>query len=100
MKDITKNKTYGESKKTKQELAQIRFNEFINDVVPALQLRYNVLIFTHHIKIMKDTGSTISYDYYPKGQKLTKMSNATKNLGTIKYSIEEFTKLFLPAESQ
>ena len=88
------------TKKTKQELAQIRFNEFINDVVPTLQLKYNVLVFPHHIKIMKDTGSTISYDYYPKGQKLSKMSNATKSLGSNECTIEQFIKLFLPAESQ
>lgn len=73
------------SKKTIE--GKLRMEEFIQVYLPEIEKIYEVKKYEHHFKIC--VSKTLSFDYYPKGRKIGKISSgkATTKYRTIEPDI-------------
>lgn len=79
-------------KRTDRAFKIERYNNFVSYVVPMLRKKYKVFVFPHHIKVVID--DELSYDYYPKGQRIGKFKQKIC-LGFRDMIVDDFKKRFV-----
>jgi hypothetical protein len=81
-------------KASKQKDKEEKRNRWLKimTMIPYLRLRYNVVIYEHHIRLKTKSGAF--YDYYPKGQRIGKHKDGVySNYRDL--SVNDFISIFL-----